>query len=459
LRPNFLILRTSSNKWSRLTTSMTCFACLLASILASASSTEVYVMMPLDEVTNRHTLKDRTGLGLALDKLREANVDGIMLDVWWGLTEVSPRKYNFNASRIIVDMAKDRNLKVQLVTSFHQCGGNVGDICDIKVPKFLHDHDIFYKDKWGNVNIEYVSLFADHYVVMGRSVLHMYYDWFVAFAEEFADELGTVITQVQVGMGPAGELRYPAYKFPFWEFCGIGAFQCYDPHALDSLRSAAFLAEHPGWAYPPQDVHSSEGYNTRPQDSIFFQEGYKSAYGKFFLDWYFSELKRHAAEVLSRANAVFGGKVEIAGKVAGIHWWFKTPHHAAEVTAGYYNTNGRDAYAEITEVFATHNASIDFTCLEMLDSDHDPACESGPEGLVKQVKLGAKSAGIAFNGENALARYDDTAYKTIESYRNGMKDFTYLRLGPMLTEYDGNFDRFKAFVQRMHTSESRLMWA
>ena len=29
-------------------------------------------------------------------------------------------------------------------------------------------------------------------------------------------------------------------------------------------------------------------------------------------------------------------------KLAGVHWWFKSRGHAAENTAGYYNTRDRD---------------------------------------------------------------------------------------------------------------------
>lgn len=28
-------------------------------------------------------------------------------------------------------------------------------------------------------------------------------------------------------------------------------------------------------------------------------------------------------------------------KLAGVHWWFKSRAHAAELTAGYYNTRDR----------------------------------------------------------------------------------------------------------------------
>ncbi len=55
-------------------------------------------------------------------------------------------------------------------------------------------------------------------------------DFIAAFADEFGDLLGGVITEVTIGMGPAGELRYPSYPEGDgrWRFPGIGQFQCYD---------------------------------------------------------------------------------------------------------------------------------------------------------------------------------------------------------------------------------------
>ena len=45
---------------------------------------------------------------------------------------------------------------------------------------------------------------------------------------------GTVITEITVGMGPAGELRYPSYPEGDgrWRFPGVGEYQCYDKYML-----------------------------------------------------------------------------------------------------------------------------------------------------------------------------------------------------------------------------------
>jgi hypothetical protein len=48
-----------------------------------------------------------------------------------------------------------------------------------------------------------------------------------------------MITEITVGMGPAGELRYPSYPEGNWCFPGVGEFQCYDKYMRRSLALAA----------------------------------------------------------------------------------------------------------------------------------------------------------------------------------------------------------------------------
>src|SRR5438128_1612231 len=60
--------------------------------------------------------------------LKSAGVEGIMVDVWWGIAEAeAPGSYNFNGYMELMELAKKTGLRVQAVMSFHQCGGNVGD--------------------------------------------------------------------------------------------------------------------------------------------------------------------------------------------------------------------------------------------------------------------------------------------------------------------------------------------
>jgi beta-amylase len=88
----------------------------------------VYVMMPLDSVAMDKTVNQSKAMSARLQKLKSAGVEGVMMDVWWGLVERdAPRAYNWGGYTELIEMAKRHGLKVQAVMSFHQCGGNVGD--------------------------------------------------------------------------------------------------------------------------------------------------------------------------------------------------------------------------------------------------------------------------------------------------------------------------------------------
>ena len=47
-----------------------------------------------------------------------------------------------------------------------------------------------------------------------------------------------------------------------------------------------------------------------------------------------------------------------------MHWSYKTPSHAAELTAGFYNVSNRDGYAPIVQMLAKHNAGLKFVNVE-----------------------------------------------------------------------------------------------
>jgi len=73
---------------------------------------------------------------------------------------------------------------------------------------------------------EYISLGADNQPVLkGRTPIEAYRDFMAAFKNAMGTRLGSTINEVQVGLGPCGELRYPAYQLDRWAFPGIGEFQ------------------------------------------------------------------------------------------------------------------------------------------------------------------------------------------------------------------------------------------
>lgn len=60
--------------------------------------------------------------------LTAAGVEGVVMEVWWGLVERdSPRVYNWQGYLEIVMLAKRCGLKVRAVMAFHQCGTGPND--------------------------------------------------------------------------------------------------------------------------------------------------------------------------------------------------------------------------------------------------------------------------------------------------------------------------------------------
>ncbi|KAK7380124.1 hypothetical protein VNO78_32552 [Psophocarpus tetragonolobus] len=428
----------------------------------------VYVMMPLDSVTSGNTVNRRKAMNAAMTALKSAGVEGVMMDVWWGLVErEKPGEYNWGGYVELIQMAKNHGLKVQAVMSFHQCGGNVGDSCSIPLPKWVveeidNDPDLAYTDQWGRRNYEYVSLGCDTLPVLkGRSPVQCYADFMRAFRDTFKHLLGDTIVEIQVGMGPAGELRYPSYpeQNGTWKFPGIGAFQCYDKYMLSSLKAAAEAEGKPEWG---STGPSAGHYNNWPEDTQFFRKeggGWNSPYGEFFLTWYSQMLLDHGDRILTSAKSIFDNTgVKISVKVAGIHWHYGSRSHAPELTAGYYNTRFRDGYLPIAQMLARHGAIFNFTCIEMRDHEQPQDALCAPEKLVKQVALATQKAQVALAGENALPRYDEYAHEQIirasqldvdgDSGDREMCAFTYLRMNPHLFEPD-NWRKFVAFVKEM----------
>jgi len=252
-------------------------------------------------------------------------------------------------------------------------------------------------------------------------------------------------------------MRYPSYQLSRWSFPGVGEFQCYDKYMLADLATAASIAGHPEWGNG--GPNNAGTYNCNPcTDSNcgpFFTNGgnnFASAYGQFFLNWYFSTLLDHGRNILNSIKTVVPGGVQITAKVAGIHWQFNTPAHGAELTSGYKNDDG-NAYNKITSMLAALGVAIDFTCFEMRNNEQPTgSCCCNPETLIYQTLQAAKSVGIHYQGENALPRYDQTAYNTIlyESNRVFVIDgFTYLRLSDTLMQ-SSNLGTFSSFVNQMH---------
>lgn len=221
-----------------------------------------------------------------------------------------------------------------------------------------------------------------------------------------------------------------------------------------SLKASAQRMGHHEWGN--SGPHDSGLYNQFPEETGFFRkEGtWTTEYGEFFLEWYSQALIQHGDRILTAAKGVFQGtQAKLSGKVAGIHWHYRTRSHAAELTAGYYNTRHKDGYLPIAQMMGKHGVVLNFTCMEMKDEQQPENAHCSPEGLVRQVKIAAKAAGTELAGENALERYDSCGYaQVLATSRSdsglGLSAFTYLRMNKKLFEHD-NWRNLVQFVKSM----------
>ncbi|THG24012.1 hypothetical protein TEA_012984 [Camellia sinensis var. sinensis] len=150
-------------------------------------------------------------------------------------------------------------------------------------------------------------------------------------------------------------------------------------------------------------------------------------------------------------------------QLSGIHWWYKSASHAAELTAGYYNPCNRDGYAAVMAMLKKHRAAVNFMYAEwsVLDQHGDLSeALADPEGLAWQVLNAAWDVCIPVASENALPCHDREGYNNILERAKPLNDpdgrhfcaFTYLRLGPLLMETQ-NFVEFERFVKRIHVAK------
>ncbi|XP_062187614.1 beta-amylase-like [Phragmites australis] len=439
-----------------------------------ANYVPVFVMLPLEVVTAENELKDTEVLRAQLRRLWEAGVDGVMADVWWGIVEgAGPARYEWRAYRELFRLVQDEGLKLQAIMSFHACGGNIGDAVSIPIPRWVREvgedePDVLYTSSSGTRNREYLTIGVDDEPLFhGRTAIQLYADFMKSFRENMADFLDSgLIVDIEVGLGPAGELRYPSYpESQGWKFPGIGQFQCYDKYLEADFKAAATEAGHPEWDLPGD----AGAYNDTPEETGFFAaEGgtYLTEQGRFFLTWYSGKLIEHGDRILDEANKTFlGCKVKLAAKVSGIHWWYRHPSHAAELTAGYYNLDGRDGYRPIAHMLARHDGAIlNFTCAEMRNSEQIEEAMSAPEQLVQQVLSAGWREGIEVACENALSRYDRRGYNQmlLSARPNGVHvvgapprrvaAVTYLRLSDELLA-GKNFRIFRTFVRKLHADQ------
>ncbi|CAA3027576.1 beta-amylase isoform X2 [Olea europaea subsp. europaea] len=363
----------------------------------------LYVMLQLGVVTRENEFPDQGKLEKQLIELKSAEVDGVMVDVWWGIVEAKgPKQYDWSSYRKLFQLVQNCGLKIQAIMSFHQCGGNIGDAVYIPIPHWIlaigeKDPDIFYTNRSGTRNQEYLSLGVDNLPLFGgRTAVEIYSDYMKSFRENMSDFLeAETIVDIEAGLGPAGELRYPSYpETQGWKFPGIGEFQCYDKYLRQDFKEAATKAGHPEWDLPDD----AGTYNDTPEKTGFFgpDRTYQTEKGKFFLTWYSNKLLEHGDQILEEANKTFlGCKVKLSAKVLSGGW------------------------------------------TENIDLAGENALSRYDRAGYNQILLNARPNGVNKNGPPKLK----------------MAGVTYLRLSDKLLEWK-NFRIFKTFIEKMHADQN-----
>lgn len=369
-----------------------------------------------------------------LRTVKAYGVDAVSVDMWWGDIEKQDNRFSWGYYDKVFAAITAAGLKVAPILSFHQCGGNVGDDYTSLLPSWLWkkyanttyrgvrlgEHGLQHRSEQGNYSAETVQGWADQ-VVSGE-----YTDFTRAFAQHFGKRYNRDVAEINVSLGPSGELRYPAYNSHDTStgYPSRGALQSYSPLAQADFRATVLRKygslQRVNRAWGTHLASASQIASPSNADSFFADRAYlDTRYGRDYVDWYNTSLVDHGARVLNTVTRALGrnfGHADIGYKVPGIHWNMTNPTYprATEVTTGLIQTdvdlnswNTGHGYRRVVDL-AHHvdgrgrHVVMHFTALEMGDNP-------GPDGYsLAQTLVGwigdyAARSHVRLKGENALA--------------------------------------------------------
>ena len=458
-----------------------------AALLATAN-----VMAPLD--LDAGSADAWNAFRSQLKIAKSMGVDAISVDVWWGKVErTDDNRFDWSYYDRVLAAIESAGLHWVPIMSFHQCGGNVGDSCKIPLPAWIWDRfkdqgvsreDLQYRSERDNSSNEVVAVWQD------RLAVPQYQEFMNAFQSHFSDK-AAITDEINISMGPAGELRYPSYNAHDGAVCGFptrGCFQAYSGPARAGFR-----------AYVLNKYHDLAGVNAAWKDSLgnnpltdlaqigppdsqdanggraagFTLRGdeFRTQYGRDFIDWYNQSLVDHGRRLLDAAIATFSAgafrDTPIGLKMAGVHWQMMdtAPYpRVAEITAGLIQTSIGSlkdevhgfGYENILNMIASYRGrariNFHFTCLEKDDAEWDGGSHafSLAKTLVFWVAQGAVNKGITIKGENAL----DGGVMSDHGWDNIWNAFhwaaytglTVLRINAVTTDSDVGQRRYRDFI-------------
>lgn len=412
--------------------------------------------------------------------LRRLGVTAISTDIWWGLVEGRQAGcFDWSYYDRLVDLLERQQMRWVPILSFHQAGGNVNDDFTQTIPLWLWGtllsrhpelasvRELQYVSETGDASMEYVSLWADEFV------LPHYRAFMNAFREHYAPR-AALMAEINISLGPAGELRYPSYNAHDWgNYPNRGTLQCYSELARADWR--AYLEQrYQGIAALNYTFGTQfDGFAQIPlptADSLFDNKAYlHSAWGRECLGWYHDALMAHGRRVMECALDVFSEEawlsVPLGIKIPGIHWEISDPDQprVAEITAGLLRPHpamgprNQREYVQLLDALvpAEQRARIvvHFTCLEMQNRPYEGYSQAAD--LVGWFAEAAHELGIRLMGENALAGelYDAAGWLQMEKALSGTPGFgglTLLRMQHFFDEDHTPIEQLQRLINKFH---------
>jgi len=370
---------------------------------------------------------------------KKIGIDAISIDVWWGVVErEADNVFDWQYYDKIINVIESADLHWVPIMSFHRCGGYIGEACNALIPNWVWTYyekfgisreDMLYRSENDDYSDEAVSLWQDD------QVINQYIEFMNAFEDRYAARAAN-IDEINISMGPSGELRYPAYnpRDPRCDYPTRGCFQAYSTAAIKDFRRYAkkkyLTVESLNHAWntkltnfsevsPPNDGTPNDGRASDFVNSNLYND---SQYGRDFIDWYHESLVAHGQRMLEAGIIAFNGafsEIEIGLKIPGIHWQMspQSPHpRITEITVGLIPSSvdltsriTGFGYKKILDMVASfkdkRSIALHFTNLEGDDIDvvNGKNAYSQARTQVNYVASAAEDAKIIIKGENAMS--------------------------------------------------------
>lgn len=417
---------------------------------------------------------------------KKIGINAISIDVWWGIVERNAdNQFDWNYYDKIISVIESAGLQWVPIMSFHRCGGYIGEACNALIPDWVWTNyqnngvsreDMLYRSENDDYNDEAVSLWQD------ALVINQYIEFMNAFEDHYANNASN-IDEINISMGPSGELRYPAYnpRDPRCDYPTRGCFQAYSTAAKkDFIRFAQnkyldIKTLNLAWntnlsdfneVSPPDDGTPHDG---RASEFVASNQYIELQYGRDFIDWYHQSLVDHGSRMIEAGLKAFNGafsKIEIGLKIPGIHWQMSpnSPHpritemavglipSSVDVTSRSSGYGYKDIMYMVASFQSKRSLALHFTNLEGDDKDiiDEKKAYSQARTQVNYVATAALDAGIKLKGENALSNslssehsWDNINRSTRENIFHGL---TVLRIDKVTDDPVGK-KRYELFIQ------------